>query len=272
VTANSTAACGVPIEKDAVYLVFATRQTDSPHARFDTCSGSRRFDPDAPAADASFVDTAPDQISAALDALADDRAPGGAKGVAGVALPIAGNPNADLIGLLVLPALAVRSPIGAFRSPDSQPTTIKADDVVTREAGYEQPAAVVRERRGRWFRISLTHGREVWVETSEDAFKPVSELLVNRLTYLNQHWDGMVWPEPGAGYPQKSARKLTTGRQEVPVKITASEVIGDSLWLRIEVLDRDPCGDGEAKTTDAGWVSAYTAGGKLVDWFHSRGC
>jgi hypothetical protein len=49
-------------------------------------------------------------------------------------------------------------------------------------------------------------------------------------------------------------------------------MVGDSLWLRVELLEESPCESGSAKVTDVGWVPAYSPDGEPIAWFYSRGC
>ena len=109
-------------------------------------------------------------------------------------------------------------------------------------------------------------------EKDAGTFHPIAELLVNRLSYLNENWDGWIWPSPGAGHPTESSAIRRAGRKEYPVNIVASEAIGGSLFLQVEILDRDPCDGEEVKVLESGWVPAYTPDGKITAWFYSRGC
>jgi hypothetical protein len=143
--------------------------------------------------------------------------------------------------------------------------------LATREYGYEAPGAVVTARRDGWYRLRLADGRDGWLDAAAAGrFHPLAELVVNRLNYLTRHWDGWIWPAAGAGHPQVGGRRVLGDEQ--PARVLAAESIGDTLWLQVELLDRDPCGDGEAGVAHAGWVPAYTPSGELVAWFHSRGC
>jgi hypothetical protein len=286
-TPESSATCGVPVEEGRGYVVFASRRAPGDRvAWFDTCNGTRPFDRRAGEGQLGFADTPAGDVPAALARLAGRAV---VPGSTGPLMPKPGNPGADVIGLLELPrvfgpppeaqgAPVPLAPVQAYASParDSPVVaTIKTpDDVIRREYTYEAPAAVVRERRDGWYRIALTGGRDAWVSAAEAGdFHPVTDLLPGRLAYLNEHWDGWIWPSPGAGYPMRSERKSESGRQEYPVNIIETQDIGDTLWLRIELLGRSPCeGTETPKVVHAGWVSAYTAEGKLVAWFYSRGC
>jgi hypothetical protein len=286
-TASSTASCGVPVQVGERYLIFASRQaaTDSV-AWFNTCNGTRLFENRAGGIVRGFIDAEPKEALRRLAGIrkflasspsADPRTSATPR------LPRFGDPAAQIVGLLELPTLldgengatpAVRKPLAVYANPtESNPSASVRDarGLLTREVSYEQPSAVVRERRSGWFRIALAGGGSGWVR-AEDAgkFHPVAELLSNRLTYLTEHWDGWVWPASGAGHPAKQ-EKRAAGREQ-PARITGSEVVGDSLWLQVEVLDGDPCEGGAPNVVHAGWIPAYTPDGELTAWFHSRGC
>lgn len=198
-------------------------------------------------------------------------------------LPRFGDPDAELIGLLEIPTLlagengatpSTRRALTVFNEPGSSgvSTVVKNPrQLVTREAGYELAAVVVHERRDAWYRIALAPDRTGWIRANDaGTFHPVAELLTNRLTYLNDHWDGWIWPASGAGHPQQAAPR-NPGKEQ-PVRILASEKVGDSLWLQIELLHGDPCGATPPKVVHAGWIPAYTPTGQLTAWFYSRGC
>jgi len=206
-------------------------------------------------------------------------------------LPRPGDPDAELIGLLELPTVLNLDEPGASSPPPRlphPPLPVYADasasgapiahigsprDLRTREYTYERKGAVVRERRPGWYRIVLADGRDAWLpESAAGPYHPLPELLVGHLAYLTGNWDGWVWPEPGAGLPHEHGPWRTAARREWPVEVTATQDIGGSLFVQVRVLASDPCEGDTPKVALAGWVPAYTASGKLVVWFHSRGC
>jgi hypothetical protein len=202
-------------------------------------------------------------------------------------LPVQGDPKAELVGLLELPGVldpgeeAVGTPVPPRTLPlysdpgDEKPSAQlrAAGELTTREYGYEAAGAVVLERRPGWYRVALARGRSAWLrERDAGQFHPVADLLVRRLAYLDEDWDGWVWPSPGAGHPTESPVVKRPGRKEYPVNIVATELIGGSLFLQVEILDSDPCDGGDVKVLQAGWIPAFTPAGKLTAWFYSRGC
>jgi hypothetical protein len=279
-TALTSASCGYDVQAGHIVLVFASRQKPGDEvAWFDTCNGTRSFDPQTPAGVQGFVDVPAAEILPRLSHLRASAGQSDPRTTQTPRLPVPGDPRARLVGLLELRREIAATPVAevsvtayAAPAPDAARVAVIRDarDVVTREYDYEGPGAVVEEQRGEWFRIALASGKSVWVRASDcGPFYPLAELVVNRLTYLNAHWDGWVWPSAGAGYPQTAPRN--PGREQ-PVNIVAAEKIGDSLWLQVEVLDGDPCDGKPAKVVHGGWVPAYTPDGEPIAWFYSRGC
>ncbi|MGE3512502.1 MAG: hypothetical protein AB7N65_26870, partial [Vicinamibacterales bacterium] len=75
--------------------------------------------------------------------------------------------------------------------------TVEPLPLPVREFAYEQPAAIVLERRDRWARIRLADG-DAWVrQPGRSDFLPLQALLTDRLTYLTEEWDGRLAAVPG---------------------------------------------------------------------------
>lgn len=282
-TPVESAACGYQVEVGREYVVFAGPRPGDRLAWFDTCSGTRSIDPGAAEGARGFDDVPAADVLPRLAALRERAGGADPRASATAVLPLPGDPNAQLVGLLELPGL-LPSPDGTpaphrprtLRVAPAEDAAVRAEvrrpaTLATREYAYEAPGAVVIARRPGWYRLRLADGGDGWLRAGDaGAFHPLAALVVNRLNYLTRHWDGWVWPAAGAGYPQLVDRRVPGDEQ--PARVLAAEAIGDTLWLQVEVLDRDPCVDGEARGVHAGWVPAYTPGGELVAWFHSRGC
>ena len=293
VTPASSATCGVPVTTGRIYLVFASRlHGDAPALSFDTCNGTRLFDAASGEAPVGFVDTPVDKVLLRLEglrvgaAVQDPQAnPHGPR------LPKPGDGGAEMIGLVELPSILNLDEPGADSPPPRRPTqplvvyahpeeqaTVLARigfprDVVTREYDYERKAAVVRARQPGWYRIALAGERDGWLrERDAGPFRPVAELLVNRLNYLTEHWDGWVWPEPGAGHAVKSELKQAAGRQEYPANVLATQDLAGTLWLQVEILSGSRCEGDTPQVRASGWIPAYSPDGRLTAWFYSRGC
>ena len=142
-------------------------------------------------------------------------------------------------------------------------------ELPTKEYGYEEPGAIVLERRGKWFRVRLTVG-SAWLEASaQDTFYSVEQLFTDSPTYLTEAWTGQVAASPGsAGRTAKSPR---LARQPVRVRRAAREK--DGLWFLVDIMSHSACdGDGEPTVADQGWVPAYGQADAPTIWFFSRGC
>lgn len=282
-TPVSSSACGCDIEVGREYVIFSSRRTDDRLAWFDLCSGSRSIDFAAAEGAHGFDDVPAADVLPRLAALRERAAGADPRASATAVLPLPGDPHARLVGLLELPgllpsadgtpALSRSIVLRAAPADGAAPlATVRAPaELATREYDYEAPGAVVTARRDGWYRLRLADGRDGWLDAAAAGrFHPLAELVVNRLNYLTRHWDGWIWPAAGAGHPQVGGRRVPGDEQ--PARVLAAESIADTLWLQVEILDRDPCADGEARVVHAGWVPAYTPSGELIAWFHSRGC
>ena len=146
--------------------------------------------------------------------------------------------------------------------------TVASDPLPTKEYGYEEPGAIVLERRGEWFLIRLAAG-SAWVRSSpRDTFHPLEQLLLDGLTYLTESWDSQL--APSAGAPGRLARVEARGSQP-SVRVIRSQQLRGELWFDLEVIS-SPCEDPDVKVLDRGWVPAHSMSGEPVIWFYSRGC
>jgi hypothetical protein len=151
------------------------------------------------------------------------------------------------------------------------PRTATVQPLPTMEYAYEEPGAVVLERRGQWFRVRLNVG-SAWLEASaQDTFYGLEQLFEDRLTYLTEAWSGQVAASPGsAGRPAKVSG-LAADQPVVRVRRASREK--DGLWFLVDIMSHSACdGDGEPTVADQGWVPAYGKTDVLTIWFYSRGC
>jgi hypothetical protein len=138
------------------------------------------------------------------------------------------------------------------------------------EYAYEEPGAVVLERRGKWFRVRLSDG-SAWLEASaQDEFYGLEQLFEDSLTYLTEAWSGQVAASPGsAGRPAKLPRRAA----DQPVRVRRASREKEGLWFFVDIMSHSSCeGDGEPTVADQGWVPAYGKADAPTIWFHSRGC
>ncbi len=140
----------------------------------------------------------------------------------------------------------------------------------TMEYGYEEPGAIVLERRGQWFRVRLATG-SAWLEASaQNEFHEFEQLLGRGQDYLTEAWNGHVAASPGSvGRPAKSPR----GAVFQPVHVRRTSRQNGDLWFLVDVMSHSECeGGGEPTVTDSGWVPAYGRDNEAVIWFSPRGC
>ncbi len=140
----------------------------------------------------------------------------------------------------------------------------------TWEHGYEEPAAIVVERRDGWFRIRLEDG-SAWIQATEaNDFLPFESLLDGALTYIADAGGAGLADAPGSRTRDAARDLLEEGRT---VRLLEWRWVGADLWLRIVVLSHSLCDSLEEPVEVAeGWLPAHTAAGEPAVWFHSRGC
>jgi hypothetical protein len=149
------------------------------------------------------------------------------------------------------------------------------EQLPSEESGYEVIAAVVYERRGRWFRIAIPQG-SAWIERAgADEFLPYPRLLRERLSYLRRDWDGQLRRSPGGGgriepLPVEWRNQIS---RQIGVEVIGTTRIGNEDWIRVR-FDLERCGSESVSRLPPveGWVPAYRSNGTPVVWFYSRGC
>jgi hypothetical protein len=264
-TATSSAACGLDPAAGEVWILFLS---DSEDALANRCDGSRRLaDPAAMQQgvgdDVLFKDIPHRFVAAQLNALAglDD-------------LRQLSDANAPrLQGLLDIESLTHggQPPIHRSEAADSEVIAVidRLDQLQTREAGYEFPAATVYARTDVAYQLRLADGRAGWMRNEHaGTWFPYPKLLIDRLAYMTSAWSGFLWPDPGAGLPLRLAGAAT----QRPARVTDIETLGGAGWIRVEILTTNGC-DGQVPAVVAsGWTPAWHPGGEPTVWFYSRGC
>lgn len=274
-TGATTAECGVPVEVGAVYAVFAhaAEVPDSP-LRVDTCSGTRVYVPGEGGQPRGFDDVPGDRVIAQLNAFSGLDV----LRAFSASVPVLDDPdNETLVGLLDLPALSLGGRVPVRDRPTATAPVVAElesyDAIESREVGYEQPSAVVFASVEGGYRVRLREGDFGWIAPGDaGAWFPYEDLPVNRLAYLTEAWSGHVWPEPGAGIPARSSRRVTQERKEYAVEVHESAIIGGTIWFRVDLLSGSPCEAGDVRPELSGWVPGYGVEGQPVAWYHSRGC
>ncbi len=273
-TGISTAACGVPAQPGATYVLFARPSTDDPGPpHIDSCNGSRLIISADGQPGTDFINTPLRFLPRQLHGLA------GLDALKAISWPRPGDPqNSVVIGLLDLKTLPHGGPAILYAEPrkSAAQAGMVADwaDVDFRESGYEVPAAVVFAESGGWYRLRLADGRFGWLAPEQaGTYFPYAELIPNRLNYLTAAWNGLVWPEPGASLPFRHRPTAdAASRGEHPARVLDAQRVADSLWFRVEILDGDECSQRTPQTVLSGWVPAYGDGGQPTAWYYARGC
>jgi hypothetical protein len=150
------------------------------------------------------------------------------------------------------------------------PRAATVQQLPTMEYAYEEPGAVVLERRGKWFRVRLNVG-SAWLEASaQDKFYGLEQLFEDGLTYLTEAWSGQVAASPGSvGRPAKFPRLAA----DQPVRVRRASREKEGLWFFVDIMSHSACeGVGEPTVADQGWVPAYGKADAPTIWFYSRGC
>jgi hypothetical protein len=172
-----------------------------------------------------------------------------------------------LIGLLTLPEVFGNGPcdrfkpreINLYEGPDeSKPAgTIRVDkywtfldaasceglevrvhrpngvvsDLPYQEHEYEDPAAIVLQRRDRWFRVRLSDG-SAWLRAPESAeYLPLPGLLQRQMAHLTEAWDGAIFAEPDGATRVPVPRDPR--RQMIGYLMTDQEETEPTTWISI---------------------------------------
>jgi hypothetical protein len=151
----------------------------------------------------------------------------------------------------------------------------REEELPSQESEYEIAAAVVHERRGRWFRIAVPQG-SAWIDRTNAAdFLPYPQLLTKKLAYLTDDWDGRLRKTAGFGgtiqaLPLEWKEQIP---KQIGVEVLSVTRVGNNDWLHVR-FDIDSCGDDSLRglTSVEGWLPAYRSDGTPAAWFYSRGC
>ena len=146
-----------------------------------------------------------------------------------------------------------------------------AAELPAQEFATEQPAAIVLEQRGAWFRLRLPDGSG-WVNAApRNDFGPLLALLQRDL-------DGFTDPA-GATLRRTPADGAEVLWQGVPAcavpRVRAHETVGARPWIEVE-FERDACCADDAAAVPApgtsGWLPLYRDDGVPSVWFAAREC
>ncbi len=157
-------------------------------------------------------------------------------------------------------------PVRAIVSPTG---SRKGVELPTVETGYERPAAIVLERKPRWYRIALAEGSG-WIHVEDTRrFIPLTRLLSENMTYLRGGTPVPLAERPGAP-PAAGARPL---EGDIAAKVVATRRLDGVLWLQVDTRGADAC-TALPSVAMTGWVPMLdpVRGGVPSVWFRARGC
>jgi hypothetical protein len=146
-------------------------------------------------------------------------------------------------------------------------------ELPTLEYLYVAPAAIVLERRDRWFRIRL-NGDTAWVQASVvDQFMPLGDLFEEfvGVTVINAPFTGRLANAPGSSASPTAPVVLPAQAARV-IEIRPE---GDQSWVQVEILSHTICdagSKGPPQTVATGWLPLHGPSGEPTIWFSSRGC
>lgn len=177
----------------------------------------------------------------------------------------------SLLTLHAAPAQDPSPPGGCSprRARVSPPGSRTGPELPTVEIANEEPAAIVLERRPRWYRIALPTDSG-WIRVDDTRrFVPITRLLSTRMTYLRS---GALLPlpaEPGRA-STAAGRPLAS---DVPVRVVSTRRLDGVLWLQVDTRDAEGCGR-PAPPAISGWLPMLDERRRGVPsvWFWSRGC
>lgn len=189
-------------------------------------------------------------------------------------IPVHAQPDRIGRSLLTLHATPVPdpSPPGSCsqrRARVSPPGNRAGPELPTVEIGNEEPAAIVLERRPRWYRIALPAGSG-WIRVDDTRrFVPITRLLSTRMTYLRSGTLLPLPPEPGRATTE-AARPLAS---DIPVRVVSTRRLDGVLWLQVDTRDAEGCGQ-PVPPAISGWLPMLDERRQGVPsvWFWSRGC
>jgi hypothetical protein len=106
-----------------------------------------------------------------------------------------------------------------------------ASELPSEEHDYEDPAAIVLERRDRWFRVRLSDGSAWLRATDRDEYFPLPELLQRAMAHLTDSWDGAIFAEPAGAtrvpVPPDPRRRV------IGYLVTDDEEAAPTTWISI---------------------------------------
>ncbi|HEX4997453.1 MAG TPA: hypothetical protein VFY29_04475 [Terriglobia bacterium] len=138
--------------------------------------------------------------------------------------------------------------------------------------GYDELSAEVYDVRNGWFLLRYTQNgkqAEGWLSPNDaGAFRPLSSLLLGRMSYLTPDWDGILYEKPD---PSAHFEKLKDRIERQDVNVNDHVVREGKDWFLVDVLEPGRC-EKSPEILRSGWIVAFSRSDKPQVWFYPRGC
>ena len=166
---------------------------------------------------------------------------------------------------------------------DAREMQLAPNDFELMETSYEYKELSVYGMDGDWARVKLK-GESVWLRVEPtDQFTSYLSLIEGRLAYTTESEFPAASSAGGETVQIEIAPEMqnTTGAYEgwVPsIEVietkSLSDEVGKSEWIKIRVLDQEPCERYELppEIVFEGRIPAYLSSGDVSVWYYPRGC
>ncbi|MEL7063079.1 MAG: hypothetical protein AAFP00_05035 [Bacteroidota bacterium] len=170
-----------------------------------------------------------------------------------------------------------------FDALDAREMQLAPNDFELMETSYEYKELSVYGMDGDWVRVKLK-GESVWLRVEPtDQFTSYLSLIEGRLAYTTDS----EFPTASSAGGETVQFEITPEMQntigdydnwvpsiEVVETKSLSEEVGKSEWIKIRVLDQEPCEryDLPPEIVFEGWIPAYLSSGDVSVWYYPRGC
>jgi hypothetical protein len=141
--------------------------------------------------------------------------------------------------------------------------------LTTAEYGYEKRGILVAGEDNGWLKIGHEAGTGWLPPERSGAYVKLFDVLKNGLAFMQASWDGSLYEEPAG----KLASVDGALPSETSVEVVEERWVGGEWWLKVEVLNANPCqASGDVKTIRSGWNKGHDSDGMSVVGIYARGC
>ncbi len=167
-------------------------------------------------------------------------------------------------------------PVGLFTEPKEGSTKVEtiqsAEQLISKEHGYEEKSAVVYEQKQGWYKIATIKKKGWLTPAYAGKFHSIESLLMDGMAFLEPHWNGHLYSNPDQ--PQKFQKLEGISGESTDVEIVGKKRVKEVLWFHVKILPPGARCNGvnDLKPTHQGWIPAYSDSDELNIWYYSRGC